>query len=982
MLPPTTAARASRPVLEGLEPRLLLSSDVVTAEVLGVDTQGYPNRPLEELSVRFDGDVEASLAADALSLHDDTAGRDVDPAALTFSYEPSTNTATWRFDGVPGGAICGARFSARLGADGVVDAGGRPLDGDGDGNAGGDLTFSFVVTVPGDFNLDGWVDEGDRAALAHGFGLAGGAAPADGDADGDGDVDATDYLAWKAGTGTKVVANRMPGFATPLADRYVIVPGGDGLTLGIDGCDPDGETLTVSAVSDSPDLAFTVPQGNRCARLHFVESDGVTPMGDILVQLFEGRSAPATERFITLATQHVNADGTLDPDGVPFYTNVPVHRVIDEFMVQTGDAVNGDGTGGSPLGDYADAFDPALSFTGRGALACANSGADTNDSQFFLTEVATTWLNQHHMIFGQIVSGWDVLETLSELETDGSDRPLDVPLLAYVEIVDCPQAATVTVIAGPDFTGDAEVTVRVDDGNGNVAEQTITVSAQLTIEAPDEIIAPPGETVTFTPTIVHTAGGPLNVSVQTDASDLAGNVRIDSETYEVTVDVPVGIDTAHNQIQVSAVEIGYDNAWTVRQVVDVLVAGADPAISPIDDIHLTSGEAFSFTPSIQDDTPRALAVSIASIPEALGATIDPDTHEVELTAPAAGAGLVAVTISAVESGFTDRAPVTRTFYVSYHGTGDAVPLGRAGTNLAGAAQAGVRLDDRLYVASGVAGLEVFDVADPAVPSFLGAYLTTDDARDVVIARQDLDGQPATIAYVAATYGGVAVLDVSDPSQITGLVTLDVGNAALSLALEDNVLYVAHWTTGISAFDVSDPRDIHLLGTAHQFPADEFNISYAVDVVPNGDTVYVVDAAGGYAVLDASDPEDMALVLTRGTGQSPWNAVVQGERLYVLAQTNGVIVYDVAQADSPQLLGYLPLTLDQWTAFDVRGGLAVVSAPTGCAFVDVSDPQNMTVLQTFTTPATPWRPTLTATELALPLGVHGVLLLDVSALLGG
>jgi cyclophilin family peptidyl-prolyl cis-trans isomerase len=72
-------------------------------------------------------------------------------------------------------------------------------------------------------------------------------------------------------------------------------------------------------------------------------------------------------------------------------------------MIQTGDAENGDGTGGSPLGPFPDAFNPLLSFDAPGVLAFANSGPDTSDSQFFITAAPTTWLNDGYFIFGQMV---------------------------------------------------------------------------------------------------------------------------------------------------------------------------------------------------------------------------------------------------------------------------------------------------------------------------------------------------------------------------------------------------------------------------------------------------------------------------------------------------------------------------------------------------------------------------------------------------
>ena len=166
----------------------------------------------------------------------------------------------------------------------------------------------------------------------------------------------------------------------------------EALTIGVDGYDADGDPLTISVESDNPELSWFVPTGNRFARLHFVSSDGVTDIGDIVVELFETRTALAAERFITLATNYVDPDtGELDPGGVPFYTDVVVHRVIPGFMVQSGDAAEGTGGGGSPLGAFPDVFDPDLNFLLPGVLAMANSGPDIAGSSGYATSTPVCW---------------------------------------------------------------------------------------------------------------------------------------------------------------------------------------------------------------------------------------------------------------------------------------------------------------------------------------------------------------------------------------------------------------------------------------------------------------------------------------------------------------------------------------------------------------------------------------------------------------
>jgi peptidyl-prolyl cis-trans isomerase A (cyclophilin A) len=977
----------SPPLLEALEPRLLLSGadgDLVTAEPIGLDTLGNIQQPIASLSIEFSANVQGSLTAQHLLLHNDTSGADVGADALALAYDPATDVATWSFPGLRGGVLAGARFTARLRAAGIADELGDPLDGDGDGSAGGDLEFLFTVASPGDANLDGWVDRADVLALKEHFGAAA-QAWGDGDSDGDGDVDACDYVALKAHCGTRVPSGRPPALATPPAGKYVIDPGGGGLTIGVDGDDPDGDALTITAVSDVPGVSVFIPTGNRYARLRFVQSDGTTAIGEIVVQLFEGRSAAATERFITLATNHVDPDGTLDPGGVPFYTDVPVHRVIDGFMIQTGDAQNGDGTGGSPLGHFPDDFDEVLSFFGRGVLAMANSGPDTNDCQFFLTEVPTTWLDQKHVIFGQIISGWDVLETISELPTDSADRPIDVPLLQHVEILQGAQDATITFLADADFTGDAHVTIALDDGNGNVVEQVITISVQVRIEAPAEVALFPGESTTFTPTIAHTPEGEVDVWTEVSHAELADAVEIDPETHEVTIDVPDDVTVASFQLAIRAMEIGYDNATVVSELVSVLLAGDEPVIAPIDDLFLEPGETVSLLADITDDGPRGLDVSAAASHAGLQADIDPATHELTLTAPSDVTGLFTVTISAVESGFTDRAAATMTFHVFVQAETDPAPLSRLTAQTDMYAESAVRLGQRLYVANGSAGLAIFDVSDPAEPALLGSYPCGDEARDVLVTEAVVDDAQVTVAFVADLFAGVLVLDVTDPAAVTSLGVLPTAGAAIALGLDGSVLYVADWTAGLSIFDVADLRDIRLLGRAKQLTED-LTIGYAVSVSVAEGYAYVADAVYGVYVLDVSDPAHAQYVADFFTYTYPdayaWDLVVHGGRLHIVTQGNGLIAVDISDPTQPGYLGHLPMALIQWAFLDVSGDLAVISTQNGFLFLDVSDPADMTEVYTFTAPQRGFDPAFFGAQLALPLYEHGIVLLDVSALLAG
>lgn len=119
-----------------------------------------------------------------------------------------------------------------------------------------------------------------------------------------------------------------------------------------------------------------------------------TDAGDIVVQLYADKAPTTVNNFVFLAKEG-------------FYDGVIFHRVIAHFMAQGGDPT-GTGTGG-PGYTFRDEFHPSLRHSGPGILSMANAGAHTNGSQFFLTHVATPWLDNKHTVFGKITEGLDVL---------------------------------------------------------------------------------------------------------------------------------------------------------------------------------------------------------------------------------------------------------------------------------------------------------------------------------------------------------------------------------------------------------------------------------------------------------------------------------------------------------------------------------------------------------------------------------------------
>lgn len=183
---------------------------------------------------------------------------------------------------------------------------------------------------------------------------------------------------------------------TPEEERLVIVP------------------ETASAPSSAADLTST-------DKGEIVKVKIETTEGTILADLYAEKAPKTVQNFLKLAK-----------DG--FYDGIIFHRVIPGFMIQTGDPT---GTGmGGPGYKFEDEFDKDILHDKPGVLSMANSGPNTNGSQFFITEVPTPHLDFRHSVFGQVTEGMDVVKKIANARRDGRDKPLQTISMKSVTVIE------------------------------------------------------------------------------------------------------------------------------------------------------------------------------------------------------------------------------------------------------------------------------------------------------------------------------------------------------------------------------------------------------------------------------------------------------------------------------------------------------------------------------------------------------------------
>lgn len=270
-------------------------------------------------------------------------------------------------------------------------------------------------------------------------------------------------------------------FAAPVIDPIpsASIPAGKTLILPVTASSPNGRPLTFTATSSTNRITVEVHTNNLFWKMSVVQAAAGNAPGAFQTP-FRGGVATVTNigdmtfmLFRDLTPHTVDVIQGLTAGGM-YTSNTIFHRVVPGFVIQGGDP-NTNGSGG-PVFRYDDEFNPRAIFSGNGQLAMANSGKDTDGSQFFVASGPQRALDFGYTLFGQLVRGFDVLTNVISTPTNGAARPLADVIITRTSFVP-DNFDTVLTLAGTNSVGVAgTISVVADDGAGGRATNSFTAT--------------------------------------------------------------------------------------------------------------------------------------------------------------------------------------------------------------------------------------------------------------------------------------------------------------------------------------------------------------------------------------------------------------------------------------------------------------------------------------------------------------------------
>ncbi|MCE9564127.1 MAG: peptidylprolyl isomerase [Planctomycetes bacterium] len=428
-------------------------------------------------------------------------------------------------------------------------------------------------------------------------------------------------------------------------------------------------TVSYTATSANSQVQVQVVTGGTTIVLHVTgtKAAGGTFEGDLTFRLFDSMAPITTARIVSL----VNSG---------FYNNLTFHRIIDGFVAQGGDPL-GTGSGGSGT-KIDDEFNTHLTFNSPGLLAMANSGDDTGDSQFFITDTDLTLaqepqhLNFQHTIFGQLVAGFDTFTQLmsTPVTSSATGSPVNPVTITSASVVANDPNGVLRITAPSTFTGTSAITVTPADGGasstgdtfnvtftadtvndppflGPIADQTTTVGTGVTFKLTATDLE--NDTLTYSVVSATTTGGET-VNVTSKIDQKTGLVTVTPpDNFVGTIKLKLGVKDATSTVDTQVINLTVTGSFDLNTVSDTGTLNND---------NITSLDTPSLT--VLAPTGRTVTVSINGV--AAGTAIEnASTGQYRLSLPAnrllVGPNTITGTVTNGTSGTTALTPFTLTY---------------------------------------------------------------------------------------------------------------------------------------------------------------------------------------------------------------------------------------------------------------------------------------------------------------------------------